>query len=232
MNLFDLISSAQGGNALNNLGRQFGLDTTQTELAVKSLLPAFSKSLKRNTSEPEGLTSLLEALQGGDHQRYVDDPALLGVAETVQDGNGILGHLFGTKEVSRQVANHVSAKTGIGATILKKMLPVIAALIMGSLARKSTSPDLSRQIEDALGKSARSSGSWLGRTLGSTLMKILTSGVILKWIGNYILKRIVFKPRAAGAQTGTDIFGSLLDADGDGSWADDLFAMAARGLLR
>ena len=47
----------------------------------------------------------------------MDDPTLLNKTETTKDGNDILGHIFGTKEVSREVANQVSQKSGVSSTI-------------------------------------------------------------------------------------------------------------------
>jgi hypothetical protein len=86
-----------------------------------------------------GLDSLVSALSSGRHQRYLDDPAALADATTVQDGNGILGHVFGSKDVSRQVAQRASAQTGIDTGILKQMLPVVAAMAMSGLSRQSSS---------------------------------------------------------------------------------------------
>jgi hypothetical protein len=49
-----------------------------------------------------------------------------------------LGHLFGSKELSRAVAQQAAAQTGIGQDILKQMLPVLASTIMGGLFKQST----------------------------------------------------------------------------------------------
>ena len=72
---------------------------------------------------------------GGQHQQYVDDPAMLDHPDTVADGNAILGHVLGSKDASRQVANQASAATGLGADLLKQMLPVVAAMTMGMLSK-------------------------------------------------------------------------------------------------
>jgi hypothetical protein len=56
----------------------------------------------------------------------------------IEEGNGILGHLFGSKEVSRAVAAQAAQATGIGQEILKQMLPVIASTMMGGLFKQST----------------------------------------------------------------------------------------------
>lgn len=137
MNLLDAILSAQGGGAVSNLSRKFNLSDDQTISAISSLLPALSSGLQRNLSAEGGLDSLLGALSSGRHQRYVEDPASLDDESTVQDGNGILGHILGSKDVSRQVAAQASEQTGVGADVLKRMLPLLATMVMGSLSQRA-----------------------------------------------------------------------------------------------
>ena len=67
-------------------------------------------------------------------------PSTLGDAGTITDGNSILGHIFGSKDVSRQVASQVSAQTGIGESALKAMLPIVAAMMMGSMSKRVAQP--------------------------------------------------------------------------------------------
>lgn len=138
MNILEAILNAQGGGAVNELGRQFGLDGNQTRSALDALLPSLAGALSQNARSSGGLEDLLGALAGGQHSRYLDDPRVLGRPETTLDGNAILGHIFGSKEVSREVASRAANQTGIGADILKKMLPIVAAMVMGGLARQSS----------------------------------------------------------------------------------------------
>ena len=142
MNILEMILNAQGGGAAAQIGNQFGLNAGQTQSALEALLPALAGAVSQNASAPGGLDALLGALQGGQHSRYVDDPATLGDPSTTEDGNNILGHIFGSKEVSREVASRASAQTGIGADILKKMLPVVATMVMGSLAKRASAGDM------------------------------------------------------------------------------------------
>ena len=55
---------------------------------------------------------------------------------TRDDGNRILGHLFGSKDVSRNVAAQAAAETGIDAGLIKKALPLVAGLAMGALSKR------------------------------------------------------------------------------------------------
>lgn len=138
MSLLDAILQSQGGGAVQQLGSQFGLNDSQTTAALSALVPALAAGLSKQTQSPAGLDGLIGALTSGGHSRYVDNPSSLTQPSTINDGNGILGHVFGSKDVSRQVAAHAASQTGIGEDVLKKMLPMVAALVMGALARQAT----------------------------------------------------------------------------------------------
>jgi len=137
MNLLDTILNAGGGAVVQNMSKSLGLGETQTQSALGQLLPAVARAIGNNGSSGDGLGALLGALGKGNHQRYLENPELLGHNDTVNDGNNILGHLFGNKEVSRNIASKASANTGIGADILKKMLPMVASVAMGALSQKA-----------------------------------------------------------------------------------------------
>ncbi|MBX2823789.1 MAG: DUF937 domain-containing protein [Gammaproteobacteria bacterium] len=136
MNILDMLLNDEQGRTLTDLSNQFGLDTSQTRKAVGELVPALSRGLTRNTEEPKGLDELLDALETGNHDRYLNEPGQLDKTSTRDDGNDILGHIFGDKKVSRKVAQEASQRSGISSTLLKKMLPVVASLVMGALSKK------------------------------------------------------------------------------------------------
>lgn len=135
--LFDMLAGAQNGRGMELLAKQFNLSQQQAELAVEALLPAFSQGLKRNTADPYGLGGFLSAMAGGGHAKYFEETSRAFSQQGVDEGNGILGHLFGSKDLSRAVAAQAAQATGIGQNILQQMLPVIASMLMGGLARQS-----------------------------------------------------------------------------------------------
>jgi hypothetical protein len=137
MNILDSIMNAGNGAAVRQIGSQLGLDEAQTASALSALVPALSAGLRQNLQTQDGLSGLVGALSGGDHQRYIDDPAVLGEAETVADGNGILGHVLGSKDVSRRVAARAGAQTGLRPDVMKRMLPLVATLVMGAMSRQA-----------------------------------------------------------------------------------------------
>ena len=207
MNLFDMIQKA---GALKQVASQFGLEDAQAQSAVKALLPAISGGLKRNTAQEGGLQALMGALQGGSHDRYLDNPAELAQPQALQDGNGILGHLLGSKDMSRQVASHAAQRTGLDGGLLKKMLPMVAAMAMGSLSKQSKQPDIASALMGALsgGGQQQASSGGLGGLVGS----LLGGG----------------KQQAQSQANPLGMLGGLLDADGDGSPMDDILNMVMK----
>ena len=136
--LFDMLTRAQNGNAVEQMARQYGLDQSQVQEAMAALMPAFSQGLKRNASNPNDLGAFLNALSSGQHAQYFEDATRAFSPHGMQEGNGILGHLFGSKDLSRAVAAQASQATGIGQDVLKQMLPALATMIMGGLFKQST----------------------------------------------------------------------------------------------
>lgn len=139
MDILNAIAGAQDGAAVRRLGATLGLDEAQAATALSALVPALAGGVQRNLQQDGGLGSLIGALTSGGHQRYLEDPAALQDATAIQDGNGILGHLLGSKEASRSVASQAAAQTGLSPELLKRMLPLVATLVMGALAQKNGS---------------------------------------------------------------------------------------------
>lgn len=136
MNVLEAILNTQGGAAAREAGRAVGLSPDQTSAALSAIVPALAAGLQKNAAQPAGLDALVGALARGGHGRYLDDVSALGRVDTVSDGNAILGHILGSKDVSRAVAARAASQTGIGADVLKKLLPVAATLVMASLAKQ------------------------------------------------------------------------------------------------
>ncbi|MEM7766211.1 MAG: DUF937 domain-containing protein [Pseudomonadota bacterium] len=218
LNLMDMLSGPAGRNAVGQLGQQFGLSEGQSAQAVAALLPALSSGLKRNVSQPGGLEALVGALGSGHHQQYLDQPAKLAEPGTVADGNAILGHLLGSKDVSRAAAARASQKTGISDTLMKQMLPLVATMVMGSLSKQKQDPNVGNLLMGALsgGGGQQTAGGGGGGLLGGILGSVMGGG----------RKAQPQQVQHGGGMAG--MLGNLLDADKDGSAMDDIFEMLTK----
>lgn len=135
--LYDMLAKAQDGGAMGVMARQYGLSAQQAQAALEALLPAFSQGLKRNASDPFGVGQFLSALSSGRHAEFYRNPQMAFSPQGTTEGNGILGHLFGSPEVSRAVAAQAAQATGIAQETFRQMLPALAAMIMGGLFQQS-----------------------------------------------------------------------------------------------
>ena len=136
MNLIESLLGAQNGAAGNNIARQFGLNDQQTRVALDALLPGLVAGLRKNTQSSSGMDALIGALGKGNHQRYMEDATAAMRPEGIEDGKRILGHILGSKDVSRQVARSASQESGVDYGVLKQMLPVVASMVMGQLSQQ------------------------------------------------------------------------------------------------
>lgn len=151
MNITDLLFDKSNSNAISEFTKKFDLDDSQAKGAISELANSLSQGLGYHGKKEGGFGGLLDALNSGKHSRYLDDPSILGRKETAQDGNDILGHIFGKKEVSRHVSKRASKKTGLSSSLLKKMLPVVATMVMGALSKKMFGDSAAPQRQESTG---------------------------------------------------------------------------------
>ena len=159
--LYETLSDAQQGEAIAALGREFGLTPEQTQAAVESLLPAISLGLKQSTATPEGLGELFAIMgrQTDLHGMY-DDPRAAFSREGRAAGNEVLAKMFGSPDASRAIADQAQQFSGVSSAILKKLLPILAGILISGLMRSGsgqaapsapqTSPDQGGGLIDIL----------------------------------------------------------------------------------
>ena len=142
MDLVDVLNEMGG---LESLQREFGVSKAQANAAAGALLPAILGGFKKQAHAPSGglddLVGMLNGLGGGG----LLDEVLRPQPTNVQAGNDVLGEIFGSREVSRSVAQHASVQTGLETSLLKRMLPVVAMMAAGYLSRQGPAPAGGRQ---------------------------------------------------------------------------------------
>ena len=133
MAITDILAQAGGIQAV---AQQLGISEAEAASGAAALLPAilggFKNQAQASPAGAEGLGGLLGQLGGGGLLDNVVGPEPTDVGA----GNGILGQIFGSKEVSRTVAQDASARSGLSPELLKRMLPILAMLVTGYLAKQ------------------------------------------------------------------------------------------------
>ena len=130
MQITDILAQMGG---LQSIAKELGVSETQATSAAEALAPAilggFKKQAQSRPGGLEGLGGLLGQLGGGGLLDQVLGPQPTDVSR----GNDVLGQIFGSKDVSRAVAQNAASQSGLDPSLLKKMLPMLAGLLGGLL---------------------------------------------------------------------------------------------------
>jgi len=197
MQITDILAQMGG---LQSMARELGVSETDAATGVEALAPAILGGFKKQAQQPaglEGLGGLLGQLGGGGLLDQVLSPEPTDVAP----GNEVLGSIFGSRDVSRSVAQDAASRTGLDTGLLKKMLPMLAMLVAGYMAKQQGG-----------GGAAAQAPSMGGGGLGDLLGGLIGGGA---------------GATSAGGMAGG--LGAMLDRNNDGNPLDDILRMAAQG---
>ena len=197
MSITDILAQMGG---LQSMARELGVSEAQVATGAAALVPAILGGFKKQAqSQPaglEGLGGLLGQLGGGG---LLDD-VLAPQPTNVNRGNDVLGQIFGSKDVSRTVALNAARQSGLDSSLLKRMLPMLAMLVAGYMAKQHGAGDA--------GQPSPAGG--LGGLLGGLL-------------GGQPAGAGSGTPGA-----GAPGLASILDMNGDGNSLDDILRMAGK----
>lgn len=131
MDIGSLLNQAGGAEVI---ARELGVDPSTVENGAAALVPHVVNGVQTQSlpetadaqgADPErGLGGMLGGLLSGGGADGV-----LGSLVGAGVGNQILGQIFGSKETSRDVAAQASQQSGVDASVLKKLLPIVAGAV-------------------------------------------------------------------------------------------------------
>jgi hypothetical protein len=145
LNWFDLMRQAQGGMGLDNVSRQFGLTPEQTNAAVAALMPAFAMGLQRAATDPGSMAQLFRVMTGGHFPSFWESPSHAFTPQAQREGKHLLDQIFGSDEASRRVAHQAASFSGVGVDVLQQIMPLVAGIMAGGLARLATNQNAMMQ---------------------------------------------------------------------------------------
>jgi hypothetical protein len=128
----DLFSRLQDGH-IGQIGEQLGIGPAQAQSAVAAALPLLLGALGRNAQQPQGASSLFDAL-GRDHAGVGVGNALGSALAGGGQGGSILGHIFGQRQGSAEQG--LGTATGLGSERAGALLRLLAPVVMAYLAKQ------------------------------------------------------------------------------------------------
>lgn len=137
MDITELLNSSLGQSIIQNVASQFGMDQKEASGAVSAAIPTILTGMTKNAQSKEGAESLNRAIESKHDGSLLDN--LSGILqghtqELQQDGDGILGHVFGNKRSA--VEQGISNKTGVSSSKIGPLLSTLAPIVMAYLGKE------------------------------------------------------------------------------------------------
>ncbi|MFT2721305.1 DUF937 domain-containing protein [Deinococcus sp. A31D244] len=239
MDIFNMLGGM--GQAQQTVAQNTGANAGQSQAAIEAALPLLLGALTRNATQPGGLDALSGALSR--HDGSALDAFTQGQTPDTQDGQKILGHVFGGQQ--QQAAQAVSKRAGIDPQMAMQILSMLAPLVLGYLSRQKQGQggqgggaDLGSVLGGLLGGGAAGGlGGLLGGMLGGAPAQQNSGigGAVNSGAGGTDLGGLLgsvlgggsgqapHAPAQQGGLLGT--LNSALDSDKDGNALDDLIGM-------
>ncbi|MCB2066206.1 MAG: DUF937 domain-containing protein [Erythrobacter sp.] len=199
MNLSQVL---QQSGVIESMARELGIDEQTARVGAGALLPAIVAGMGRQTTSAAGsgglggLADVLGSVLGGGQSAGAASGGTGGLSgglggalgsilldqvlhrdpTPVETGNDILGQIFGSREVSRGVAEEVAGSTGISSDILKRMLPILAMAVVGYMMNRGQAPAAAPAPEAAPAPApapASAGGGVLNDALGAILGQVV-----------------------------------------------------------
>ena len=132
-----LFKDVPGPSPAKSLAAAFGVEPDKAQAALDFMTQKLADRVERNTLSRGGLADVFDILARPAAGEALAQPSALTSADVAAKGNGILDVLLGSKHASRGVADKAARATGLDAETLKKMLPVVASMVVGALQAKA-----------------------------------------------------------------------------------------------
>jgi hypothetical protein len=120
---------------VDQIAALLGTDTASARAAVETAVPTLLAGMQNNAQAPDGAASLESAL--AQHQDGLTDGGVDATQVDTADGEKIVSNVFGGQQ--DQVASHLAGTAnlgGAGGDLVRRLLPILAPIIMSYLAKK------------------------------------------------------------------------------------------------
>lgn len=182
---------------VDRIAAQIGVDPAVASKAIDALLPSLVGGLGANAQDPARAASLEHAL--ADHREGPAAPGAIDPAAIdTADGARIVRNIFG--ENTDEVVHRLGGATGGSDEVVKKLLPILAPIVLAWLASQLTKSRSQAQAGEG--------GGLVGQILSNVLGSGSSGGVLGGVLGSVL---------GGGAQSSSERRAEAGEGDGDTS---------------
>ena len=169
MGLMDILRTAQDGRFFANAGHAAGIDPEMAEEALGRMGTAIASQLRKRAEDADALENLLDLLEDGDGDAFLDESNFMDDPELVADGEAVLADIYGSAAAARKAL-------GIGPrdAAMKKLAAIAASAVLAVLARQYAKPQMQSLVSE---QHAAGNGEAQGG-LFSTIIEAVVKGAV------------------------------------------------------
>lgn len=185
MDLLQILRSQVSDEMLAQMSREIGAAPEQTASATNGIFATLLGGLANNAQSPDGMSSLLGALDRDHDGSILDDVVgMLGgvmagqaAPSSSQNGLGILGHILGGRQEA--AAQQISQSSGLNIGQIMRLMPILAPIVMAVLGKirrsgQVTDQGMSNILTGSAQQAAENDG--MGDLLSTVLGTVLSGG--------------------------------------------------------
>lgn len=121
-----------GSLDLDQVAARVGAQPDEVRAAAQTVLPALLGGMRANAQDPAGERSLEDALT--QHRDDLLDGGVDVAQVDTGDGQAIASHFFGAQQ--DRVVQQLGSQTGGGQDLVRKLIPILAPIVMSYIAKK------------------------------------------------------------------------------------------------
>lgn len=214
MELVEIIAAGHKGRLAANVANVAGIAEADARAALEALVGEVAGRIAAKVADPAELELLLDVIEAGEHDDYLDSADALLSREAIQEGEEILTHVYGGLDAARAAAARLPRPASLDGPRMGSLMTLAATLSVAALTR-------------------RGRATWLpaaGDGYGSSLLGALIQGLIQglthvparrrrrrtratyspRYAGSRKRKRKTATRRRTAEPTLADVFGELL----------------------
>ena len=133
---------------MDTISKEVNIPKTSVIEVVSEITPTLVSSIRQQAKNESEIDMFFDEMEDEHFEDLLVHPEHIPDEEFTIKGNVILEHILKSKEVSRVVAELVSQKSGVSESTVRKMLPMIASIMVGIILRMKhgwTDSDLSKE---------------------------------------------------------------------------------------
>lgn len=146
--LVDIVLMAHDGKTAAILALAGGYPADAAEKALRTQVREIGHQMARKAQDPEELELILDVIEAGEHDDYLNNPDALLSREAIQEGEEILAHVYGSLGRARTVARGLRRPHGINEDKMERLMSLAATLCVAGLVRRGRQGFMSADLGD------------------------------------------------------------------------------------